>query len=107
MNGAWLRPVSVRPLLHIRPPSKLQPVAALRELNQPTNRESTEASNVKERVQVGSWHFDKRDYEMVYPPRNIRLPTKCKAPAMIAVVEMINEASAAIEPWQLERGQSR
>lgn len=58
-------------------------------------------------MQVGSWHFDKREYERVYPPRNIRLPTNCKAPAMIAVVAMINEASAAIEPWQLELGHSR
>jgi hypothetical protein len=49
---------------------------------------------------VGSWHFDKRDYERKYPARNITLPTKCRAKAMVAVVAMINEASAAIEPWE-------
>lgn len=54
--------------------------------------------------QVGSWHFDKRDYEHTYPPGHIRLPTKCDCPTMIAVAKMINEASAAIEPWQIEMG---
>ena len=55
---------------------------------------------LRNNLQVGSWHFDKRDYERKYPARNITLPTKCRAKAMVAVVAMINEASAAIEPWE-------
>ncbi len=50
-------------------------------------------------MQVGSWHFDKRDYEGLYPPRNLRLPKACRAKAMVRIVEMINEASGKLEPW--------
>jgi len=27
----------------------------------------------------GFWHWDKREYEQAYPPRNISLPVKCQA----------------------------
>ena len=49
--------------------------------------------------QIGSWHFDKRDFEASYPPKNYELPTKCRAKAMVRVVEMINEATAHIPNW--------
>ena len=26
----------------------------------------------------GFWHWDKREYERTYPPRNISLPVKCQ-----------------------------
>ena len=53
---------------------------------------------------MGSWHFDKRDYEGSYPQRNITLPTQCRARGMVRIVEMINEASAAIVPWEWRPG---
>ncbi len=53
-------------------------------------------------AQVGSWHFDKRDYEYVYPPCAIPPPKNCRAETMGVVTDMINEASAALNPWQYE-----
>ena len=47
----------------------------------------------------GFYHFDKREYEGSYPPRNLSLPAECQGQAIPALIRGINEASAVIEPW--------
>ncbi|KAK9797809.1 hypothetical protein WJX73_009693 [Symbiochloris irregularis] len=50
---------------------------------------------------VGSWHFDKRDYTALYPPKNIPdLPRNIDSPALRRLIASINEASAASNSWQ-------
>lgn len=53
-------------------------------------------------AQRGSWHFDKRDYENKYPPRSIPPPRHCRGETLGAVTNMINEASAVLEPWSYQ-----
>lgn len=48
---------------------------------------------------VGAWRFDKRSYMGNYPPRNLELPPKGVPETVVRLIESINEASAAIEPW--------
>ena len=38
----------------------------------------------------GFWHWDKREYESSYPPRNISLPAKCQ----VRVVAAASDANA-------------
>jgi hypothetical protein len=53
---------------------------------------------------VGPWHWDKRDYEGTYPPRNFTIPNPCNVPSTLRLIEMVNEAAAHIEPWEQRGG---
>jgi len=46
-----------------------------------------------------TWSFDKRTYSKMYPPRNIPLPPANCDVGVRTIIEMINEASAALPDW--------
>ena len=41
-------------------------------------------------------------WQAVYPPRDIPLPKKCQGAAITTLIQAINNASAAIEPWSFQ-----
>lgn len=51
----------------------------------------------------GFYHWDKRQFETQYPPREVPLPEKCHGPAIPTLIRSINEATADIEPWAVVR----
>ena len=38
----------------------------------------------------GFWHWDKREYEQAYPPRNISLPVKCQVRTLEAAALLVS-----------------
>lgn len=48
---------------------------------------------------IGEWRFDKRAYTSRYPPKNLALPPQGVPELVVALVQAVNEASAALPDW--------
>jgi len=46
----------------------------------------------------GFWHWDKREYEQAYPPRNISLPVKCQVRTLAAQVLLVSALTLTLVP---------
>ena len=44
----------------------------------------------------GFWHWDKREYEQAYPPRNIGLPAKCQVRTLAAQVLLVSNLTLTL-----------
>ncbi|GBG79994.1 hypothetical protein CBR_g30255 [Chara braunii] len=49
--------------------------------------------------QYGEWRFDKRSWTGGPPPRNLPMPPKGAPETVVALVSMVNEASANLPRW--------
>ncbi|CAO2837381.1 unnamed protein product [Amaranthus hypochondriacus] len=50
--------------------------------------------------EITDWHFDKRSYQNVPPPKNITLPPPGAPETVVKLITMINEATANIPSWE-------